>query len=106
MYSYELDPILNKQLKCSVRQMQTADLQNHHTGLCQFILKIILCIPSAISTLHEPSHAVHLVRFKHTVKPLYYGDQGDRNKCLYYRGACFREIGFIIIMNFGLSGTK
>ena len=32
-----------------------------------------------------------------TVKPLYYGHQGDRNKCPYYRGVRFREVGFIWI---------
>ena len=30
-----------------------------------------------------------------TVEPLYYGHQGDRNKCPYYRGVRFREVGFI-----------
>ena len=30
-----------------------------------------------------------------TVKPLYYGHQGDRNKCPYYRGVRFKEVGFI-----------
>ena len=34
---------------------------------------------------------------RYTVKPLYYGHQGDRNKCPYYRGVRFREIGFICI---------
>ena len=28
---------------------------------------------------------------------IYYGHQGDRNNCLYYRGVCFREVGFIRI---------
>ena len=32
-----------------------------------------------------------------TVEPLYYGHQEDRNKCPYYRGARFREVGFIWI---------
>ena len=32
-----------------------------------------------------------------TVEPPYYGHQGDRNKCPYYRGARFREVGFIWI---------
>ena len=32
-----------------------------------------------------------------TVEPLYYGHQGDRNKCPYYRGVRFREVGFIWI---------
>ena len=32
-----------------------------------------------------------------TVKPLYYGHQGDRNKCPDYRGVSFREVGFIWI---------
>ena len=32
-----------------------------------------------------------------TAKPLYYGHQGDRNKCPYYRGVRFREVGFIWI---------
>ena len=29
-----------------------------------------------------------------TVKPLYYGPQGDRDKCPHYRGVSFREVGF------------
>ena len=29
-----------------------------------------------------------------TVKPLYNGHQGDRNKCPYYRGVRSREVGF------------
>ena len=29
-----------------------------------------------------------------TVEPLYYGHQGDRNKCPYYRGVRFREVSF------------
>ena len=32
-----------------------------------------------------------------TVKPLCYGHQGNRNKCPYYRGIRFREVGFIWI---------
>ena len=32
-----------------------------------------------------------------TVKPLYYGHQGDRNKCPHYGGVRFREVGFIWI---------
>ena len=32
-----------------------------------------------------------------TVEPLYYGHQGDRNKCPYYRGVRLREVGFIWI---------
>ena len=32
-----------------------------------------------------------------TVKPLYYGHQGDRDKCAHYRGVRFREVGFIWI---------
>ena len=31
------------------------------------------------------------------MEPLYYGHQGDRNKCPYYRGVSFREVGFIWI---------
>ena len=31
------------------------------------------------------------------MEPLYYKHQGDRNKCPYYRGICFREVGFIWI---------
>ena len=31
------------------------------------------------------------------VEPLYYGHQGDREKCLYYEGVHFREINFIWI---------
>ena len=27
-----------------------------------------------------------------TVEPLYYGHQGDRNNCPYYRGVRFREV--------------
>ena len=34
---------------------------------------------------------------RNTVKPLYYGHQGDRNKCPHYRGVRFREVGFIWI---------
>ena len=30
-----------------------------------------------------------------TFEPLYYGHQGDRNKCPYYGGIRFREVGFI-----------
>ena len=41
-----------------VRQMQTADLQTQHTGLSQFIVKIILC-----NLRHSISCAVGLVRF-------------------------------------------
>ena len=33
----------------------------------------------------------------HTVEPLYYGHQGDRNKCLYYSGVRFKEVDFIWI---------
>ena len=33
-----------------------------------------------------------------TVEPFYYGHQGDRNKCPYYRGVHFREVGFIWIL--------
>ena len=29
-----------------------------------------------------------------TVKPRYYGHEGDRNKCPQYRGVRFREVGF------------
>ena len=43
-------------------------------------------------------------RYVGTVEPLYYGHQGDRNKCPYYRGVRFREVGYI--MDFGHSGTK
>ena len=32
-----------------------------------------------------------------TVEPVYYTHQGERNKCPYYRGVCFREAGFIWI---------
>ena len=32
-----------------------------------------------------------------TVKPLYYGHQGERDKCPQYRGVRFGEIGFIWI---------
>ena len=32
-----------------------------------------------------------------TVEALYYGHQGDRNKCPYYRGVRLREVGFISI---------
>ena len=32
-----------------------------------------------------------------TAKPLYYGHQGDRNMCPYYRGVRFREVCFIRI---------
>ena len=35
--------------------------------------------------------------FQSTVKHLYYGHQGDRNKCPYYRGVRFGEVGFIWI---------
>ena len=28
----------------------------------------------------------------------YYGHQGDRNECPYYRGVHFREVGFIWIL--------
>ena len=38
-----------------------------------------------------------LLQNAYTVKPLYYGDQGERNKCPYYRGVRFREVGFIWI---------
>ena len=31
------------------------------------------------------------------LQSLYYGKQGDRNKCPYYRGVRFREVGFIWI---------
>ena len=31
-----------------------------------------------------------------TVKPLYYGQQGDRNQCPYYRGVRFREVPGLI----------
>ena len=30
-----------------------------------------------------------------TVEPLYYGHQEDINKCPYYRGVRFREVGFV-----------
>ena len=32
-----------------------------------------------------------------TVEPLYYGHQGDRDKCPHYGGVHFREVGFIWI---------
>ena len=32
-----------------------------------------------------------------TVEPLYYGHQGDRDKCPRYRGVRFREVGFTCI---------
>ena len=32
-----------------------------------------------------------------TVEPLYYGHQGDRDKCPHYRGVRFRGVGFIWI---------
>ena len=32
-----------------------------------------------------------------TVEPLYYGHQGDRDKCPHYTGVRFREVGFIRI---------
>ena len=42
-------------------------------------------------------HADLVFKILTTVEPLYYGHQGDRNKCLYYRGVHFREEGFIWI---------
>ena len=36
--------------------------------------------------------------FQNTVEPLYYGQQGDRDKCPHYRGVRFREVGFIWIL--------
>ena len=36
-------------------------------------------------------------QYSNTVKPLYYGHQGDRDKCPHYRGVPFREVGFIWI---------
>ena len=35
--------------------------------------------------------------YPNTVEPLYYGHQGDRDKCPHYRGVHFRELGFIWI---------
>ena len=32
------------------------------------------------------------------VEPLYYRHQGYRNKCLYFRGVCFRKVRFIRIL--------
>ena len=53
----------------------------------------------------RPGEGLVILATVYTVKPLYYRHQGDRNKCLHYRGVRFREAGFII-MDFGLSGTK
>ena len=35
-----------------------------------------------------------------SVEPIYYGHQGDRDKCPHYRGVRFREVGFIWISVF------
>ena len=40
----------------------------------------------------------HLTRSFNTVEPLYYGHQGDKNKCRYYRGVRCREVCFIWIL--------
>ena len=44
-----------------------------------------------------PSQLVNEKHDNSTVKPHYYGHQGDRNKCPHYRGVRFREVGFIRI---------
>ena len=38
-----------------------------------------------------------------TVKPLYYGHQGDRNKCPYYRGVRFKVVFMWISVSQGPS---
>ena len=54
--------------------------------------------------LHKVLHEVSPWRrrgvpfdFPYTVEPLYYGHQGDRDKCPHYKGVRFREVGFIWI---------
>ena len=37
------------------------------------------------------------ILISNTVEPLYYGHQGDMDKCPHYRGVRFREVGFIWI---------
>ena len=50
-----------------------------------FYVSIIVTLPGCTEVKHKYS------------QPLYYGHQGDRNKCPHYRGVRFREVGFIWI---------
>ena len=56
-------------------------------------MTIIQNYADGLSILVEYNYTPHST----TVEPLYYGHQGDRNKCRHYRGVRFREVGFIWI---------
>ena len=54
-------------------------------------IKLLLLVQFHVLPLHQ--YKKNCI----TVEPLYYGHQGDRDKCLHYRGVRFREVGFIWI---------
>ena len=89
-WSDNLQMIKNEQIE------KLLTLPNKNYRICPVLSKSANATPRL--TVHQCLLFYPLTKcMSTTVKPLYYGHQGDRNKCLYYRGVRFREVGFIWI---------